>query len=469
MKKAFSKILVLVLTVSMLLSMLSVGISAANPATSTKEGKTGTIQLSQVSSIYAYTVIDATITGDSAYKDAGVTWSLSGQNIYVQSTTSLNRIILTSTYAPANVTVKATSNYDNALVAEMTNIIVVPMEWSSGSTIPPYWFGYDFSDFNGWTDYNWFGTNPFGSNVVYVDGVAYPWCGASSSANCTSNWCVHNLMRTTSNITYDTTYCSWSACQWCGNPFNHHTLEWFINGGKSSSSTNTSTTTNTTTKKETTKLVSAVERLAEYRKSLEEKGTTAAATEVTKKATQKYINIFKDVNTKSAFYDCIRFVMMNEYMKGDSTYEFGVNTPVTRAEFVEVLGKFADVTTSKYTAKFDDVSSKAGYAPYAAWAVDNGFMTAEDGKFSPNHPITNQDAAQALYSYIKSLKLTNTAKSTIDKYSDAPDVAEEYKEALDWALSNGIMTVRADKINPTDAVIKVRLAQMLYSLDSYID
>ena len=91
-----------------------------------------------------------------------------------------------------------------------------------------------------------------------------------------------------------------------------------------------------------------------------------------------------------------------DLMKGNGA-AFSPDQKMTRAMFVTVLGNLAGVkNTDSGKTDFSDVPENAWYAPYVAWAVENG-ITSKDGvgggKFAPDATITRQEMAVFMVAY----------------------------------------------------------------------
>lgn len=73
---------------------------------------------------------------------------------------------------------------------------------------------------------------------------------------------------------------------------------------------------------------------------------------------------------------------------------FAPNNVMSRAMFVAVLSRVAKniglETAAKNDCVFPDVPSQAYYAPYVAWANENGLIQGADGKFMPDSPVTRE-------------------------------------------------------------------------------
>lgn len=428
MKKSFSKILVLILTVSMLVSVLSVGISAATPSISLSTGYS--------SYYYYFPYVTATVTDSSANVD----WELVNvpYNIaYISSISADTKTAYIYSLYPLTVEVKATIR--GTSISATTSIYVVPNDYYNPSS--PWlnypWVGPGIDLGSGITSSDWWyyyyyyyylnnGEFPSSSSVVFLDDVAYPWCGNSNVESCTLPYCIHHYLG----------YLSGYTSVPVGTPESSTT------GSTTSQNQNTSQSGST--------------------------GSGSTSADQSPPVNQRWRNLYKDVPVNSWAYYYVRFVDMNGYMKGRTTLEFGVNATVTRAEFAEALGKYAEIDISKYASKIEDVSSKSEYAPYVAWAVEKGLMSVTDGKFSPDSIISREEAAVALYNYILSLNVKPKNITSISVFADTDDIGKGNEKAVDWAVSNGILLIGGNNIKPNDDLVKVTLAQMLYNLDIYL-
>ena len=97
----------------------------------------------------------------------------------------------------------------------------------------------------------------------------------------------------------------------------------------------------------------------------------------------------------------INRVVEKGLFSGVSATEFQPDGTMTRAMFVTVMSKYSGYTPSDYhTKKFKDVPADAWYASAVAWAVQNGVVSGtSDNTFSPNAPVSRQQAAVILVAY----------------------------------------------------------------------
>ena len=111
-------------------------------------------------------------------------------------------------------------------------------------------------------------------------------------------------------------------------------------------------------------------------------------------------NPFTDVKEKNWFYNAVKYASENGIVKGMSETEFAPNIPITRGMFVTVLGRFAGADDKGSSSAFSDVKKSAYYAPYVAWAYENGIVNGTGaGLFAPGEPIKRQDMCVILHRF----------------------------------------------------------------------
>jgi hypothetical protein len=162
-------------------------------------------------------------------------------------------------------------------------------------------------------------------------------------------------------------------------------------------------------------------------------------------------------------YDAIKYAVENGLFNGTSETTFSPNTAMDRGMFVTVLGRIADIDVSAYTqAPFTDVSAGAYYAPYAAWASENGIVEGVGGGlFAPSREITRQEMAAMLGRYV------NFADITLDSnaraaFADDAAIASWAKDGVYALAFAGILNgVGEDNYAPTKTATRAEVATML--------
>lgn len=141
--------------------------------------------------------------------------------------------------------------------------------------------------------------------------------------------------------------------------------------------------------------------------------------------------------------DAINYVVDAGLFTGATATTFEPETAMTRGMFVTVLGRLADAEgdEEQSAAQFSDVAENAYYAPYVAWAAENGIVSGtEPDRFDPDAPITREQMAALLYRYAQFQgNDTTAADAVIEQFSDYASVSDYAVDAMNWAVENGLM------------------------------
>ena len=150
---------------------------------------------------------------------------------------------------------------------------------------------------------------------------------------------------------------------------------------------------------------------------------------------------FTDVPQNAWYYEPVTYMAENGYMSGTGDNKFSPNLTTTRAMFVTVLGRIAEIDTTAYTnTSFNDVAAGTWYAPYVEWAAKNNIVSGTgNNRFSPNDYVTREQAAVILFNYLKK-DYTLTLDSTfLDNAPDGASVSSWALDAMKWATSAALM------------------------------
>ena len=195
----------------------------------------------------------------------------------------------------------------------------------------------------------------------------------------------------------------------------------------------------------------------------------AAAATVTVYFEVQGSSYYDDVRTDFWFYEAVTFVTDRGYFRGVEETLFAPYMNMNRAMFVTVIGRIYGVDTTKYTGKsFDDVEANSWYAPYVAWASENGIVLGRDEKtFDPYADISREEMAAIMYRFCKFLGCDMTIKNEVfmDRYEDAKDISPWAEQYVRWAVGVGLMRGRSKTtINPLDMASRAEVAQVIKNL-----
>lgn len=155
---------------------------------------------------------------------------------------------------------------------------------------------------------------------------------------------------------------------------------------------------------------------------------------------------FTDVPASHAFYGDISWVAARGYMGGYSNGTFRPSANTTRQALWMVLARIDGASPSDMSAARD-------------WAVGN---SVSDGS-NPGGAMTRQQMVTMLYRYAQSKGYKTTGGVSLDGFSDASSVADYAKDAMSWAVGNGIVQGTGNNtLNPNGTATRAHFAAFLH-------
>ena len=179
------------------------------------------------------------------------------------------------------------------------------------------------------------------------------------------------------------------------------------------------------------------------------------------------LEIFDDLKEGAWYINAVQYAYDNKIMlgKGDS---FNPGSPMTRAEFVQVLYNHSGATPDDIFIDnpFSDVVEGKWYVNAVRWAKQNNIASGNgDGTFGVKNSIKRQAVAVMLYNYA-AMNGYDTSFDTdaISGFSDADKVKPMYEKALKWAVSQGVMSGKGESLDPTGTATRAECASMIMKL-----
>ena len=139
-------------------------------------------------------------------------------------------------------------------------------------------------------------------------------------------------------------------------------------------------------------------------------------------------NFFSDVNDSDWFYESAFYVWSNGLFQGIGEHEFSPQGSMTRAMFITVLGRMAEIDTASFTeiSLFRDVEAKQWYTPYVQWATKLGITTGiGNDQFDPEGLISREQMAVMTVRFFEAMGIPLPEPQREGVPSDWDDV-EEY-------------------------------------------
>lgn len=169
-------------------------------------------------------------------------------------------------------------------------------------------------------------------------------------------------------------------------------------------------------------------------------------------------------------------------MNGVAERKFAPDMTLSRAMFVTMLwrldGEPYEEGTAQAGMNYSDVDGDDWYYKAVLWGVKNDIVKGtSDTTFSPNASLTREQMATFLYRYKNGNGRLETGEdssaspqndiSAISSYTDADQVSSWAKEAVTWAIANGIINgVSEKKLAPQGTATRAQAATILLR---YID
>lgn len=161
-----------------------------------------------------------------------------------------------------------------------------------------------------------------------------------------------------------------------------------------------------------------------------------------------FVNPYDDVKPGDWYYSAVEYVTVNGLMNGTGK-GFEPNLATSRAMIWTILARISDVNTA---------SSGEWYAVAQQWAIANG---VSDGTM-PNGTITREQLAAMLYRYAVSKGMVKgPATAGLSVFADANSVSSYAVEAMQWAVSTGLIGGMDGKLNPQGSATRAQVATML--------
>lgn len=192
-------------------------------------------------------------------------------------------------------------------------------------------------------------------------------------------------------------------------------------------------------------------------------------------AEERVEDLFPDVPDDAWFVPYIQYVYDRNIMSGKGT-SFAPNDSLKREEFTQILYSNSGKPAVTIENPFSDVKN-SWYKDSVLWAKENGIADGKlkNGKqvFGVGQNITREELALMIYKYakLKNYNLERTEGAT-EGFSDSNKVSSWSKEALEWAVTQGIIGGKGKagapkselKIDPQGKASRAECACMIANL-----
>ena len=150
---------------------------------------------------------------------------------------------------------------------------------------------------------------------------------------------------------------------------------------------------------------------------------------------------YVDVTEDDWFYDGVYYNYFAKTMTGKDKEHFAPYENLARAQFAIIVHRLQGEPKVAYEPKFPDVADEIWYTDAILWAAKNEIVTGytSTGYFGPADNILREQMAVMMYRYANSMDYDTSKKADFSKFEDASLVNDYAKDAMRWAVGNGII------------------------------
>ncbi|MGM9552901.1 MAG: leucine-rich repeat protein, partial [Faecousia sp.] len=170
---------------------------------------------------------------------------------------------------------------------------------------------------------------------------------------------------------------------------------------------------------------------------------------------------FADVAKKAWYAGAVEYAVQNGLMNGVGGNQFDPEGSMTRAMLVTVLWRF-EGEPKDGTNTFSDVPNGQWYTGAVAWAAANGVVNGVgNGRFDPDGKITREQMATILFRYAQKKGIDTSKRGNLGGFPDANQVSSYAKDAVQWAVGEGIINGSDGKLLPQGSATRAQVATIL--------
>ncbi|MDR2355253.1 MAG: S8 family serine peptidase [Clostridiales Family XIII bacterium] len=178
-----------------------------------------------------------------------------------------------------------------------------------------------------------------------------------------------------------------------------------------------------------------------------------------------WVNSFVDIDESAWYYGDVAYAVTRGLFTGTDAAAFSPNEPMTRGMLVTVLGRLCGADVGGYTsAGFVDVAADMYYAPYIAWAAENGLVLGVgDGGFAPDAELTRQDLALIFMRCAAFRGDVLPETRAFVPFADEADISDYAAEATQRLFEAGLISGRpGNAFDPKGKATRAEVAAVLH-------
>lgn len=170
---------------------------------------------------------------------------------------------------------------------------------------------------------------------------------------------------------------------------------------------------------------------------------------------------FTDVATGAWYFGDVFYAYNNALFAGTSASTFEPELTMTRGMLVTVLWRM-EGSPRAVASSFTDAGG-SWYSSAVDWAAANGIVKGYSDKvFAPNDTITREQMAAVLYRYAAFKGVDVSAAKDLSGFADSASVSAYAKDAVSWAVAEGIINGADSKLLPAGGATRAQVAAILH-------
>lgn len=176
---------------------------------------------------------------------------------------------------------------------------------------------------------------------------------------------------------------------------------------------------------------------------------------------------FRDVRAGQWYTAPVDYVVELGLMAGMTEELFGVQTELTREQFLTILWSLDGKPGHSCENPFTDVKP-GGYAYNAIlWAYEAGITAGKaETLFGRKDAVSRQDLACFFYRYAALRCLDTRQRASLAGFSDANRVKSYAVEPMRWAVANGLFAGSNGQLHPRDSATRAEIAAVMRRFDA---
>lgn len=173
---------------------------------------------------------------------------------------------------------------------------------------------------------------------------------------------------------------------------------------------------------------------------------------------------FADVTRRDWYYGGVKSLYDQGLLQGVSRHRFAPDAPAQRAAAVTVLYRAAGKPAVSGPTGFSDVPASAWFAKAVRWAEERGIAQGDaPQRFSPDRGVSRQELALFLFRDALARGASANQRASLSLYADGSQVSPWAREAVSWAVAEGILTGTGPKtLAPRAQADRAQLAVMVH-------